>query len=145
MSTAPVSACPTCGGWLRLGTGHGPFRNFCRSECIRIGQSSAPYNPRRTPLGPIPGRDPLEVHFGDHATTTPMIPISDWPIAVGDVVTTYDGRRGRVTRCRWLAKHIDRDAVWESCVDVRIDGTSKVVPYRMADLSLATEGAPSDA
>jgi len=153
MSTAPRSSCPTCGGWLRLGEGHGPYRNFCQSECIRMGLSSTPYTPRRTPRGPIPGVHPLEMHYGDHSTD-PLIPVEEWPIGVGDLVVDRDGRQGQVIARRWAAKHLDRDAVWESCVEVipgRVGATAigadrhpRPIPYRVTDLTVVTRWADLD-
>ena len=148
MSTAPVSACPTCGGRIRLGEGHGPYRNFCSGDCIRVGGSTAPYTPRRTPLGPIPGVDPLAMHYGDHGTTTPLISISDWPLGVGDLVVDCHGREGQVVSCRWATKHSGGEAIWESCVEVipgRVGATSlgrgrhaQAMTYRVTDLEIVT-------
>lgn len=153
MSTAPRSSCPSCGGWLRLGEGFGPFHNFCRSECVRMGPSTTAYTPRRTPLGPIPGISPLEMHYGHH-DTTPMIPVSEWPVGVGDLVRDRDGRQGQVIACRWAMKHLDREAVWESCVEVipgRVGATSigrdrheQPILYRATDLEVITRWADLD-
>lgn len=115
--------CPSCGETTTYVRGYG-FRCFA---CTVSGTPAPVDRSQRTPVAEAEGVDPLRWHYGSFGTT-PLIPVEDWPVAVGDTVTGADGREAEVTALWWRSAYIALgEDVWCSAVALRYPNGQKAI------------------